>query len=75
MCHSRGRGLLFAILAAMSMLDCLPAGAQTGSIEQNFAAFLTAVPSPAVEALMVGSVGAGHYAFISQGRPSRIIRN
>jgi hypothetical protein len=28
---------------------------------------------PAVEALMVGSVGNGHYAFISQGRPIRII--
>ena len=30
---------------------------------------------PAVEALMVGSVGPGHYAFISQGRPIRIIKN
>jgi hypothetical protein len=26
-----------------------------------------------VEALMVGSVGNGHYAFISQGRPIRVI--
>jgi hypothetical protein len=33
------------------------------------------IAEPAVEALMVGSVGAGHYAFISQGRPIRIIRN
>ena len=178
MCHSRGRGLLFAILAAMSILDCTAAGAQTGAIEQNFAASLTAVPSenlpvsgafyvpvyssvtmsqgklradfsvtlsvhnasetrplvlkriayfdtsgkmvenylkspvalkpfatieifiaandvrggtganfvvdwaatgeiaePAVEALMFGSVGAGHYAFVSQGRSIKIIRN
>jgi hypothetical protein len=26
-----------------------------------------------VEALMVGGVGAGHYAFISQGRPIRLV--
>jgi hypothetical protein len=32
-----------------------------------------AIAEPAVEALMVGSVGPGHYAFISQGRPIRLI--
>ncbi|WP_371821680.1 DUF3124 domain-containing protein [Bradyrhizobium sp. 41S5] len=31
------------------------------------------IAEPAVEALMVGSVGAGHYAFISHGRPIRLI--
>ena len=31
------------------------------------------IAEPAVEALMVGGVGAGHYAFISQGRPIRIL--
>ena len=31
------------------------------------------IAEPAVEALMVGSVGAGHYAFISQGRPVKIV--
>ena len=31
------------------------------------------IAEPTVEALMVGSVGAGHYAFISQGRPIRIV--
>jgi hypothetical protein len=31
------------------------------------------ITEPAVEALMVGSVGPGHYAFISQGRPIRLI--
>jgi len=31
------------------------------------------IAEPAVEALMVGSVGPGHYAFISQGRPIRLI--
>jgi Protein of unknown function (DUF3124) len=31
------------------------------------------IAEPAVEALMVGSVGPGHYAFISQGRPVRIV--
>ncbi|MGY2909277.1 DUF3124 domain-containing protein [Bradyrhizobium sp. URHC0002] len=178
MCHSRGRHLLFAILAALSILYCPAAFAQNGTIEQNFAASLTALPAenlavsgafyvpvyssvsmsqgklradfsvtlsvhnasetrplilkriayfdtsgkmvetylkspvalkpfatievliaandvrggtganfvvdwaatgeiaePAVEALMVGSVGAGHYAFISQGRPIRVIKN
>jgi hypothetical protein len=29
------------------------------------------IAEPAVEALMVGGIGAGHYAFISQGRPIR----
>ena len=33
------------------------------------------IAEPAVEALMVGGVGAGHYAFISQGRPIRIVKN
>ena len=31
------------------------------------------IAEPVVEALMVGSVGAGHYAFISQGRSVKII--
>jgi hypothetical protein len=33
------------------------------------------IAEPAVEALMFGSVGAGHYAFVSQGRSIKIIRN
>lgn len=33
------------------------------------------IAEPAVEALMVGSVGNGHYAFISQGRPIKIVKN
>jgi hypothetical protein len=39
-------------------------GAATGEIAE-----------PTVEALMVGGVGAGHYAFITQGRPVRIVKN
>ena len=31
------------------------------------------IAEPAVEALMVGSLGAGHYAFISQGRPLKMV--
>ena len=31
------------------------------------------IAEPVVEALMVGSVGNGHYAFISQGRPIKVI--
>jgi len=178
MCHSRIKGAFLAILATLSILYSPAAGAQTGPIEQNFAASLTAMPTenlavsgafyvpvyssvsmsqgklradfsvtlsvhnasetrplvlkriayfdtsgkmvegylkspialkpfatvevfiaasdvrggtganfvvdwaatgeiaePAVEALMVGSVGPGHYAFISQGRPIRIVKN
>jgi Protein of unknown function (DUF3124) len=33
------------------------------------------IAEPTAEALMVGSVGTGHYAFISQGRPIRIVKN
>ncbi len=178
MCHSRGLGAFVAILAVLSILSSPAARAQSGAVEQNFAASLTAMPTenlavsgafyvpvyssvsmsqgklradfsatlsvhnasetrplvlkriayfdtsgkmvesylnspvalkpfatievfipasdvrggtganfvvdwaatgdiaePAVEALMVGSVGPGHYAFISQGRPIRIVRN
>jgi hypothetical protein len=38
MCHSRDGSLLFAILAALSILNCPPAGALPGTVEQNFAA-------------------------------------
>src|SRR4029450_11427778 len=176
MCHSHRMGAFLAILAALSILYCPAACAQTATIEQNFAASLTALPAenlavsgafyvpvyssvsmsqgklradfsvtlsvhnasetrplvvkriayfdtsgkmvesylkapialkpfstievfiatsdvrggpganfvvdwaaageiaePVVEALMVGGVGAGHYAFITQGRPIRMI--
>jgi hypothetical protein len=31
------------------------------------------IAEPAIEALMVGSVGPGHYAFVSQGRPIKLV--
>lgn len=31
------------------------------------------IAEPAVEALMVGGVGSGHYAFITQGRPVKLV--
>ena len=31
------------------------------------------IAEPVVEALMVGGIGSGHYAFISQGRPIRLV--
>jgi hypothetical protein len=31
------------------------------------------IAEPAVEALMVGGIGSGHYAFVSQGRPIRLV--
>jgi hypothetical protein len=47
-----------------------------GGTGANFAVDWAAageIAEPAVEALMVGSIGAGHYAFISQGRPIRLV--
>ena len=49
-----------------------------GGTGANFAVDWAAtgeIAEPAVEALMVGGVGAGHYAFISQGRPIWVIKN
>jgi hypothetical protein len=31
------------------------------------------IAEPVVEALMVGGLGSGHYAFISQGRPVKLV--
>ena len=31
------------------------------------------IAEPVVEALMVGGLGSGHYAFISQGRPIKMV--
>lgn len=31
------------------------------------------IAEPVIEALMVGSIGSGHYAFTTQGRPARVI--
>jgi hypothetical protein len=64
-------GASFVILAALSILYSPAASAHTGTIEQIFAASVAAVPA---ENLAV-SGGAGHYAFISKGRPIRIIKN
>jgi hypothetical protein len=47
-----------------------------GGTGANFAVDWAAtddIAEPAVEALMIGSVGNGHYAFISQGRPIKIV--
>jgi hypothetical protein len=33
------------------------------------------IAEPVVEALMLGGLGSGHYAFISQGRPIKVIGN
>jgi len=56
----------------------IPASDVRGGTGANFVvdwAAASEIAEPAVEALMVGSVGPGHYAFISQGRPIRIVRN
>jgi hypothetical protein len=54
----------------------IPATDVRGGTGANFVvdwAATSEIAEPAVEALMVGSVGNGHYAFISQGRPIRIV--
>jgi hypothetical protein len=33
------------------------------------------IAEPVVEALMVGGIGSGHYAFVSQGRPIHLVGN
>jgi hypothetical protein len=61
-------GAFLAILATLS----------SGGTGANFVvdwAAIGEIAEPAVEALMVGGGGAGHYAFISQGRPIRVIKN
>ncbi len=66
-------------LKPVSTIDVfIPANDVRGGTGANFVldwAATSEIAEPAVEALMVGSVGPGHYAFISQGRPIRIIRN
>jgi Protein of unknown function (DUF3124) len=54
----------------------IPASDVRGGTGANFVvdwAATSEIAEPAVEALMVGSVGPGHYAFISQGRPIKVI--
>jgi Protein of unknown function (DUF3124) len=56
----------------------IPASDVRGGTGANFVVDWAAtgeIAEPAVEALMVGSLGPGHYAFISQGRPVRIVKN
>jgi hypothetical protein len=54
----------------------VPAADVRGGTGANFAVDWAAtgeIAEPVVEALMVGSVGSGHYAFISQGRPLKMV--
>jgi len=54
----------------------IPAADVRGGTGANFVvdwAATAEIAEPAVEALMVGDVGAAHYAFISQGRPVKIV--
>src|SRR5712675_2404400 len=54
----------------------IPASDVRGGTGANFVvdwAATSEIAEPAVEALMVGGIGAGHYAFVSQGRPIRMV--
>lgn len=54
----------------------IPTADVRGGTGANFVvdwAAVSEIAEPVVEALMVGGVGAGHYAFISQGRPVRMV--
>src|SRR3982075_1018914 len=54
----------------------IPATDVRGGTGANFVVDWAAtgeIAEPAVEALMVGGIGAGHYAFISQGRAGNLV--
>ena len=54
----------------------IPASDVRGGTGANFVVDWAAtgeIAEPVVEALMVGGLGSGHYAFISQGRPIRVV--
>ena len=54
----------------------VPANDIRGGTGANFVVDWAAtgeIAEPVVEALMFGGIGSGHYAFVSQGRPIRII--
>ena len=54
----------------------VPASDVRGGTGANFVVDWAAtgeIAEPVVEALMFGGVGSGHYAFISQGRPIRVV--
>lgn len=63
-------------LKPFSTIEVFIAAADTrGGTGANFVVDWAAageIAEPAVEALTVGDVGSGHYAFISQGRPIRV---
>jgi hypothetical protein len=64
-------------LKPFSTIEVFIATADTrGGTGANFVvdwAATAEIAEPAVEALMVGGVGSGHYAFISQGRPIKVV--
>jgi len=67
-------------LKAFSTVEVfIPASDVRGGTGANFVVDWAAageIAEPAVEALMVGGIGAGHYAFISQGRPVKsVVKN
>src|SRR4051794_422195 len=56
----------------------IPASDVRGGTGANFVVDWAAngeIAEPVVEALMFGTIGSGHYAFVSQGRPIKVVRN
>jgi hypothetical protein len=56
----------------------IPASDVRGGTGANFVVDWAAageIAEPVVEALMFGQIGSGHYAFVSQGRPIKVVRN
>ena len=54
----------------------VPATDVRGGTGANFVvdwAATSEIAEPVVEALMFGGIGSGHYAFVSQGRPIRVV--
>ena len=64
MCHIRLTGLFLAILACLSILYTPGARALAASETRSLAL---------VESYLKAPVGSGHYAFITRGRPIKIV--
>jgi hypothetical protein len=62
MCHIRSRCFILAILACLPTMRTPAAQAQTARSPNRWS-----------KRLMFGGLGSGHYAFISQGRPLKVV--
>ena len=67
MCHIRSRCFILAIL------DPRDPGLPADDAHARRSSPNGEIAEPVVEALMFGGLGSGHYAFISHGRPLKVV--